>query len=66
MEKKKESRSGMEIMNLLQVGSSVKDQFSEEISLQHPFDEKFGILNRKRDVNVGHGMGKRLTMIFIK
>lgn len=63
MEKKKESRSGMEIMNLLQVAST----FFFVVGYMCPFvfqsvTVPLICFYRKKGVNVGHGMGRRLTM----
>lgn len=67
MEKKKESRSGMEIMNLLQV------LVCQWIVVKFFFSRKHFIIglcsvcvNRKKGDNVEHGTGRRLTMISIK
>lgn len=66
MEKKKESRSGMEIMNLLQV-------LIELMLILLLIESKFNALmnfmffaNRKKGGNVGPGMGRKQTMISIK
>lgn len=69
MEKKKESRSGMEIMNLLQV-STIHIVLNVACNFQ---DCEFCnnlvfmmCINRRKGGNVEHGMGRKLTMIFIK
>jgi hypothetical protein len=65
MEKKKESsRSGMEIMNLLQVVFFMTSKLVGYTALLTGFCVMIGLLkfSRKRDGNVEHGLEKRMTM----
>lgn len=67
MEKKKESRSGMEIMNLLQVFVVGRINRTERISSPFFLVMIFMMcMYRKKGGSVGLGMGRRLIMIFIR
>lgn len=65
MEKKKESRSGMEIMNLLQV-RAVHLVWTWKISSFMMLLVFIMCVNRRKGGNEEHGMGRRLTMIFTR
>lgn len=64
MEKKKESRSGMEIMNLLQVIIHLLQLSLLVYSVV--FLDNIISINRKKVGNVGHGTGRRPTMTSTK
>lgn len=65
MEKKKESRSGMEIMNLLQVVQHLLLRNSFHLCVSF-YGLSGCLFLRKRADNEGHGMGRKLITISIR
>lgn len=66
MEKKKESRSGMEIMNLLQVYFNYINVLQIIDHSSHLMAFMIYDMSRKKGDNGEHGMARRLIMISIK